>query len=63
MRSMIRGFLVGLLLPFNFFLIDGLLNGRALGWAFYGGVILGLPAAIIGAAVGAVWGFLFEEEE
>ena len=63
MRSMVRGFLIGLPLPFTFLLIDGLLHGRALGWAVYGGVLLALPSAIIGAVVGAVWGILFEREE
>jgi hypothetical protein len=55
MRGMVRGFLIGALLPFNFFWLNCLITGSSIVWALYSVFFLTLPSALIGACVGAAW--------
>ena len=60
MRSTVRGLLIGALLPFDFLLLECLVSGRSILWAFYGAFFLTLPSAIIGMCVGAAWEVMWD---
>lgn len=60
MRSILRGFLIGLLIPLFYILREGLREDRTLAGAFIYGLILVIPFATAGAWAGAAWFYVFE---